>query len=144
MDRKSGFTLIELLAVITILALILIVAVPGVLKARDRVLLGLSKEQEKSLRDAGSLLGIDLDDYMSNVYNCKGGSWLDSVDKCTKVDVTENDKVVKKWVEVTVSVEDLKEHGYFTDVQKHCNGTITITKQANTGYGITFNSVKCG
>ena len=142
--KRQGFTLIELLAVIVIIALLLIIAVPMVMKARDKTLMGLSKEQERNLKYAGEMLGIDLDDYMSKVYNCKGGSWLDSDSKCTKVDVTENDKVIKKWVEVTVTLDDLKEHGYFDDVQSHCKGSITVTKQAQTGYGVDLGSVQCG
>lgn len=142
--KRHGFTLMELLAVIIILSLLLIIAVPMVLKARDKALSGLSKEQERNLKYAGEMLGIDLDDYMSKVYNCKSGSWLDSESKCTKVDVKENDKVIKKWVEVTVTMDELKGHGYFDDVQSHCKGTITITKQAQTGYKVDLSSVKCG
>lgn len=131
--KNSGFTLIELLAVIAIMAIILVLTVPMILNSRDNTLRGISREEERNLKYAGELVGIDLDEYMSDIYNCNSTSWIN--DKCTRAD--------GKWLEVKVSVADLKEHGYFEDVKGHCEGEMTITKLASSDYNVTLNSIKC-
>lgn len=129
---KRGFTLIEILAVITILALILAISVPMIMNSRQNAILGLNKAQQKNLKFAGETVGIDLDDYMSDIYNCLG-SWIEN--KC-KMDSN------GKWTEVTLTLDDLIEHEYFDDVQKHCSGSITIVKR-DSGYKVNYNDVKC-
>lgn len=130
--KKKGFTIVELLAVITILGLLLTLAVPMILNASGDVQKGLSKQMEKGLKEAGELLGLDLDDYSRDIYNCKEGSWISM--KCTKP--------TGIWTEVTVSVQDLIDHGYFKDTNKHCSGDLTVTKAGN-GYTVTLNTVTC-
>lgn len=130
--KKRGFTLIELLAVITILALILVISVPMIMNSRANAVRGLSNAEQKNLRFAGETVGIDLDDYMSDIYNCIG-TWIES--KCT---MGSNGK----WTEVTLTLEDLIQHEYFEDVNAHCSGSITIAKR-DSGYKVTYNDLKC-
>lgn len=130
--KKDGFTLVELLAVIVIISILLIIVIPSVYIVRQKAIKGLSDEEEKNIKEAGELLGIDLDDYMTDVYNCKAGSWVAL--KCTK----SNDK----WVEAKVSVEDLVDHGYFRDEKGHCTGELTVTK-GEISYTVTLNNVNC-
>lgn len=131
--KRNGFTLIELLAVIVVLALLLALAIPAVLNTRENAAGALAKEQEKNLLDAGGLVGVDLDDYMSEIYNCKSGSWIET--KCTKDS--------NKWVSVNLSLDDLKSHGFFSDQQNHCSGSITVTKKTNGEYQTVLNNVSC-
>lgn len=130
--RKKGFTIVELLAVITILGLLLTLAVPMILSASGDVQKGLSKQMERGLKESGELLGLDLDDYSSAIYNCKESSWIST--KCTKP--------TGIWTEATVSIQDLIDHGYFKDTNKYCSGDLTVTKSGN-GYAVTLNTVTC-
>lgn len=116
--KKNGFTLVELLAVIVILAFLLLLLVPSIFKTKENALGSLNNLQEKNLKEAAKLLALDIDDYTSDVYNCKSSSWLSG--KCSK-----------EWTELTVSVEELIEHGYFQDEQNHCTGTIKINKNGS-------------
>lgn len=134
MQDKKGFTLIELIAVIVILALLLVIAVPSILNARNNAIRGLDKEQKRNIEEAGKMLGIDLDDYMTEVYNCKA-SWPS---ECNK-----NDE--GKWTSVRVSIEELKTKGYFTDEANKCSGNILVQKGNYNMYNITLEEdVKCG
>lgn len=130
--KKNGFTLVELIAVIAILALLITIAVPVITNSRDDTLKALSKEQERGLKDAGKLVGVDLDDYSTDIYNCKTDSWIE--DKCIK------DEDTKKWVQVKLDIADLKAHGYFTDSNSHCSGSLTITKTTSGDYNVEMDS----
>lgn len=136
MKRNSGFTLVELLAVIVVLALIMTIAIPSVLSVRNSIMGKLSKEQERNLTDAGKLLGIDLDDYNSPIYECKVGSWV------TTTSGVECTKPTSGWTEIKVGVKDLVDNGYFKDEKKHCEGFITVSK-TNSGYKVATDNVTC-
>lgn len=132
--KKNGFTLIELISVIAILALILIIAVPAVFKGRENALKGLSKEQERNIKEAALILALDIDDYSSDVFNCNSASWMNG--KCTK-DSNE------KWVEATVTVAELKTHEYFEDRKGICSGTVTVAKDGSP-YKVTLQEdIEC-
>lgn len=134
--EKKGFTLVELIAVIAVLGILLVLAIPNILSARDSAMRGLDKEEKRNIKEAGKMLGIDLDDYMTDVYNCKDASWM--AGKCEKKD--------SSWTKATASIKDLRDYGYFTDDSKQCEGTITIEKSTgkNVTYNVTLNDdVKC-
>ena len=130
--NKRGFTLVELLAVISILALLLVITVPAVMNSRNNAIKGISKEEENSIKEAGKLVGIDLDDYTSEIYNCKEGSWIES--NCTLAD--------GNWIEAKITIDELEKYNYFDDTQNHCSGVITVTK-VESGYKVTLNNIKC-
>lgn len=138
MKNKKGFTIMELIVIIGILALLLIISVPAIMNARNNAIGGLNKEQENNIKEAGKLLGIDLDDYNTEIYECKSGSWITTSGsdvKCTKD--------AGSWVEVHLKVSKLVEKGYFSDEGNHCSGGLTVTK-TNSGYRVTFDAdLKC-
>ena len=138
--KKRGFTLVEVLAVIAVLAILLLFAVPMLMKARENTLNALSQNQRKNLKYAGETLGIDLDDYMSKIFNCKEGSWVDG--KCTFVEVQEEYRKVMKWNTITLPLSELIEHEYFEDIEGHCKGNITVTKE-DAGYKVDYSRVTC-
>ena len=125
--------MIELLAVIGILAVLLLLAVPSILNSRDNALKGISRAEEKNIKYAGETIGIDLDDYMSEIYNCKVSTWIES--KC-QFDGSGS------WSSVTLQMSDLISNGYFEDKNDHCKGEITITK-LESGYGVDYSKVTC-
>ncbi len=138
--NKSGFTLVEILAVMVILGLLIVFAVPMVSKSKDDALKALSKEQVKNIEDAGKSLGLDLDDYMTDIYNCNSSKWVKN--KCSFTD--------SKWTSIKVTIDDLKAHGYFQDDGGHCSGTITVKRIVDadnivSDYKIEYNTdeVKC-
>ena len=113
----------------------MVIAVPSVMGSLGAAKNKLNDEQENSIREAAQMLGIDLDDYVTDIYNCKDDSWI--VSKCTKED--------KKWVEVKVTVGDLIDNKYFDDKNGRCNrdGELTIDR-ASKGYNVTFGeNVTC-
>lgn len=128
MDRK-GFTLVELIVVITILAIILVIAVPTIFKSRENAVKGLNKEEVRNIKEAGKALGIDLDDYNTEIFNCKSGSWLR--DRCIK----ENGN----WKKVTVTLDELREHEYLSDVTSKWGGLVVIESQNGNDYLISFD-----
>lgn len=134
MQEKKGFTLVELIAVISILAILLIIAVPTIITARNNALKGLDKEQRRNIQEAGKMLGVDLDDYLTDVYNCSA-SWISTCNKDDK----------GKWTSVEVTIEDLKTHNYFTDEANQCSGTIIVNRKGvdNTYKVDLESSVKC-
>ncbi len=134
--KKNGFTLVELLAVIVIIGVIMSLSVTLILKEKGITEKALSNEQVKGIKEAGKLLGVDLDDYYSEVYNCSDTSWVKTTSGVT---CTLNGDV---WKEVTLSVNDLKTHGYFQDDASHCSGNVKIIK-TDTGYNVSLDNVKC-
>ncbi len=132
--NKKGFTLVELLAVIGVLSLILVFAIPAVFSSRDNIISGISAQEKKNIIEAGKMFAIDLDDYTSDVFNCKSTSWAKN--KCTKSS--------GRWTKAVVKLSELKSHDYFEDTNDHCtDGNITIIK-TESGYDVTIESkIKC-
>lgn len=132
--KKKGFTLIELIAVIGILALLLLIAIPTVLNTRDNALKALSEKEKRNIVDAGKTLAVDLDDYKSEIYNCKTGTWVES--GCQKDDNNH-------WTSVTLTLQNLIENDYFEDTKKHQNGgmEITITRNYDTNNDVDYKVI---
>ncbi len=130
--KKNGFTLIELLAVIVILGVIMSLSVTLILKAQNNSKTALTNEQINSVKEAGKLLGVDLDDYYSDIYNCNSSSWISSY--CSISD--------GMWTSVLLSLDDLISHDYFQDVDNHCSGSIKVTR-VDSGYTVDLIDVTC-
>lgn len=127
--RKNGFTLVELLAVIVVLALIMVIAIPAVLNTKETASKVLSADEERSIKDAAKLLAIDLDDPNSSLFNCgSGNNWLNC--KLDSERTTATGIKTKDWLSATVTVEELIKHNYFSDNKDngHCKGQVTIKK----------------
>jgi len=131
--NTKGFTLTELLAVIIILSVLLVIAVPSVIISKNNALNALSNQEKENLKDAGIMVGIDLDDPTSDIYNCKSGSWIKTCTDCS----CNSDSA-------TVTVEALVDNGYFDDKGQKYKGSLTITKSdtSDTGYVVNINNVK--
>ncbi len=134
--KKNGFTLIELLAVIVIIGVVMSLSVTMILNAKEKTETALSNEQIRSIKEAGKLLGVDLDDYYSGVFNCNDDSWIRTTSGVSC------DVEGETWKKVTLTVEDLKSHGYFQDDASHCSGNVSIFKTDN-GYTVELDNVKC-
>lgn len=134
--NKRGFTLIELLAVVSIIAILLVITVPAILNTREVATASLGEQEKQALLEAGQMIGIDLDDYSMPDVKCDNG-WI----TCTM----ENDK----WKTAKVELFYLKEYNYFTDDSNHCKSNdddeayVTVTK-VNSGYKVEIsNNLVC-
>lgn len=128
--KTKGFTLVELLAVIVLLSVLLVIAVPSILNTKNNALGAISKQEKENLQDAGNMVGIDLNDPTSDIYNCKSGSWIKTCTGCSC-----NSNYAK------VTVEALVDNGYFDDKNNKYEGSLTITKSDN-GYDVNIDNVK--
>ena len=140
MKDKKGFTIIELLAVLLVLGMLMVFAYPAIFKTEKAAEEVLNKAEERNLKDAAKLVAIDLDDYMSPIYNCKNGSWIKEY--CHTIKDSEDNDV---WYYVVFPVNLLIEKGYFTDNSNHCtknNSLIRINKQSQ-GYEVDLSNIKC-
>lgn len=75
MKRKYGFTLVELLAVISILALLLVLVIPNVVKVSDSSKESLLKSKIRSIETAAEKYGSDK---INDLQKCTGSSLADS------------------------------------------------------------------
>ncbi len=143
--KSKGFTLIELLAVIVVLALLLVLAVPSIINARKNANSGINNTERKNLKAAGETLGLDLDDYMSEIYNCS--SWASGKCVCRDSSGTVGNCSDKDffWEEITITLKDLIDHDYFVDVDNHCKSSsqISITRSEGS-YKVDLDGVTCG
>ena len=76
MKNKKGFTLVEVLAVISILGVVMVLALPSLLSVFQQSKKILSDYEKKSIQDAGIMYITDLDNgvksYTENGLNLKG------------------------------------------------------------------------
>lgn len=124
---KKGFILIELLVVISLLGILVIIGSFWSLRAKDRAIVKLTDIEIRNIKESGRLLGVDLDDYKSNVYNCKA-DWLEG--KCEFSN--------GKWTMAKVTHAELREHGYLEDKSEKWNGFITINRERNNEYNVSI------
>lgn len=116
--NKKGFTIVEVLFVVAIIGILTTVTVVVIQNTKNRASDAIIEQEKKELDTALRILGIDLNDYESSIYNCKDTSWVES--KCHLNEST------GKWQWVKVSVEDLKRQGYLKDTSSRCSGDMTL------------------
>ncbi len=136
--KKRGFTIMELLAVIVVLGLLMVIAVPMIMSAKEGALNSLSKLQERNLKDAGRQLALELDDPLSSIYNCKSTSWVATEENV----ICRADTETKRWVHIEIPVAKLIEHNYFQDEGKHCEGVVFV-KRDGSSYAVDMNTATC-
>ena len=104
--------------VIGLIGIIATITVVVVQSAKNNASSAIIEQEKKEIDTALRVLGIDLSDYESDIFNCMDGSWIES--KCQVNSSTQ------KWQWVKVDVEDLKEHGYLKDTSSRCKGEVTL------------------
>lgn len=139
--NKTGFTLIELLAVLVVLSLIMIIAVPSIQKAMSNAKTGISNLNKKNLTEAGKTLATEIqlcDSSDPNDINQMKNIFKDnSAANCSSAKTKLNGGF-------DVTVDDLKTWGYFEDTSNNCLGTLNISADANTEkVTVNLDSVKC-
>ena len=120
--NKKGFTLVELLAVIVLLGVVALIAIPNIVKLFTDNKSSLSKIQKDQLKSAVELY---IKDYCTEPIN-------DDYDCEFETETTSTYGIIK--VKDTVSgsglpLKTLSDNGYFNeeDILHNCEGTIGIT-----------------
>ena len=116
--KKNGFTIVEILVVVAIIAIITTVTVIVVQNTKERANNALIEQEMKEIDTALRVLGIDLNDFETEIYNCKSGSWIEPF-----CHINEN---THKWQWVKIDVQDLKDEGYLEDNSSRCSGEVTL------------------
>lgn len=140
MKNNKGFTLAEIVAVLVVLSLIMIIAIPSVQKALQNSKQGISELNKKNLKEAAELLVEEVlfcDDQAISIIT----KHYPDVKTCDEAKEQLNGGIKK------ITVEDLKTNGYFTDSQNKCSGIVHIqanTKgEANYAVAVNLDQVTC-
>ena len=138
MKNKKGFTLTELLAVILILSILVIIAVPNVWNALKSSKDALTSYEKKAIEDAAKqvvteVISCELTNETYNVLE------LDQQTSPTCSDIQKY--MFGKQIDTTVDL--LKENKYFEDVSNHCSGTVKITTENNYKVKVDTSDVTC-
>ncbi|MBE6161904.1 MAG: type II secretion system protein [Firmicutes bacterium] len=105
--NKKGFTLVELLAVIAVLGIIIGIATMNVISAINKSKSETQKEMIGNLKEAAVSYAVD--------HNYK--ITKSSTDDCFKNSDT-----------CVISVDTLKNNGYFEDNKGYCKGSISVQR----------------
>ena len=126
--KNKGFTLVELLAVLILLSIIIIIAVPNVLSALTSSKDSLNKIQKKNVEYAAEKLILEVvncdvpeDVVVSNIFVAPPAE-----PSCENMRNFVYDNKVK------VTIGGLKEYGYLEDFSAHCEGYVSITTDENS------------
>lgn len=130
MKDKKGFTIIELLAVLLVLGMLMVFAYPAIFKTEKAAEEVLNKAEERNLKEAAKLVAIDLDDYMSPIYNCNKG-WMKDENKCNKP--------YSYWESASVTVKDLIDNKYMEDKNTHLDKNIVVRITGKDMYTSIYN-----
>ena len=137
MKNNRGFTLTELLAVIVLLSILMLIAVPNIQGALGASKNSIGEYEKKAIKDAAerAVLEVLNCDLYDSTYNVFGKA---NTTTCS----TMQNYIIGNTVNSTVEL--LKNNGYFDDKANRCSGNITIT--TDNAYKITVDTsnVTCG
>ena len=115
--NEKGFTLIEILAVVSIIALITIVAVPSALTFQENMNKKMFCSKIETIETSARLYGNDIFDTIKNYKegesNCEGADLDDIKTNCTKLTVKA--LLLKGYLKKEESVEPGSENGKKTE-----------------------------
>ncbi len=116
--NKKGFTLVEIILVVAIIGTIATISIVVIQNTKNKAASAIIEQEKGEIDTALRVLGIDLKDYESDIFNCMDGSWIERF--CHMNSNT------GEWQWVKLDVEDLKEHGYLKDNSSRCSGEVTV------------------
>ena len=137
MKNKKGFTLVEVLAVIVVLAIIMIIAVPNVLGSLRASKDAISSIEKKAIEDGANQI-------VTEILNCEITNETCLVlGKNSGCSCSELENLIID-ANKDITIDNLKNYGYFRDDTNHCRGKISLSV-ANNSYKVTVNTsgVEC-
>ena len=137
MKNSRGFTLVEIIAVLVLISLLMIFAIPaitGVLSSSRNTIDGLNK---KNLTEAGKMFAED-------IYLCRGEvpEEVKAATGSVPVTCSELRDKLSSSTGISITVEKLKLGEYFTDNANNCSGTLII-KEINDKFEVDLTGVTC-
>ena len=136
MKNKKGFTLVELLAIIIILGLVVLIAIPEIMNAFNSAKNKISDIEKKHLIDSSeeAVLEIINCDMTITDFNYLFNK---NVTTCSEM----QELIIGKDIET--SVYKLVEKEHFEDKTAKCNGTVIINTDSNYKVTVDTNGVTC-
>ena len=136
MKNKKGFTLVELLAVIVILGIIAVIAIPQIMDSLNKARNKISAIEKNRLIDGAEemIMEVISCDMTATDFNYLFNK---SISNCSEM----QDLVIEK--EISTTVTKLKDKGYFEDPSNKCNGEVRITTNSNYKVAVKTNRVVC-
>ena len=136
MKNKKGFTLVELLAVIVILGIIAVIAIPQIMDSLNKARNKISEIEKNRLIDGAEemIMEVISCDMTATDFNYLFNK---SISNCSEM----QDLVIEK--EISTTVTKLKDKGYFEDPSNKCNGEVRITTNSNYKVAVKTNRVVC-
>lgn len=145
--KKQGFTLVELLAVIVILAVISLIAVPIILGIIDDANISAKKT---SIDNYASALSFSVAQYQLNNNQSIYGSFQNSEGKLTNgkviLEVKYDGDVICDNIFITqeglISISDCKVNGEYVDYSPELNIEVVVFKNKTTGVSHNYDTIK--
>ncbi|MDD4706126.1 MAG: prepilin-type N-terminal cleavage/methylation domain-containing protein [Bacilli bacterium] len=142
MKNNKGFTLTEVIATITIIAILMVIAIPSVNNVMKNSKAQISSITKKNIKESAKLFGQE-------IYMCDQTSDIISIlnNLLSRTDITckEARKILNE-NGITVTIGFLKEKEYFSDKANNCDETGEVKIQQDTDDKIIVElqpNVKC-
>ena len=141
--NKKGFTLIEIIATVALLAILMLVAGPNLIKHYNQSKIDAMVIQEGKLVESGSIL---IQDYCKNPLNEGYQLQCDEFFQDTNEIIEENEKL---YYTKYICVRDLKKLGYYSEELKfsgeNCSGAVVYKIDEETDMEVdNFSYIQCG
>ena len=141
--NKKGFTLIEIIATVALLAILMLIAGPNLIKHYNQSKIDAMVIQEGKLVESGSIL---IQDYCKNPLNEGYQLQCDEYFQDTNELIEEDEKL---YYTKYICVRDLKKLGYYSEDLKfsgeNCSGAVVYKIDEETDMEVdNFSYVKCG
>lgn len=136
MKNNKGFSLIEVIVAITIIAILMIIAIPSINNILKNSKTQISSLMEKNIEEAAKLYGQEI--FMCNtedIIELPESEAITCIDAKEKLTTDEG---------ILVTIGFLKDKGYFTDKASKCdpNGEIKVSLE-NTKIKVELLEVQC-
>lgn len=142
MKNNKGFTLTEVIVTISIVAILMIIAIPSInnvmKNSRDQI----SSMTKKNIEESAKLFGQE-------VYMCDRSSDIISVLNKEISSTITSCKEAREYLKssgITVTIGFLKDHEYFSDQSNNCDeeGTVTVKQEVDDKISVVLNdNIKC-
>lgn len=144
MKNKKGFTLVELLAVIIILSILVIIAVPNISGALNAAKNKLSDVEKKHIEDASERVILEVlnCDLWTNMAGETDYRTMFGLSENTSINCKElQEAVISKNIEI--DIDNLRNYGYLTDINNTCSGKVKVYTSESYQINVDTSNIVC-
>ncbi len=144
MKNKKGFTLVELLAVIIILSILVIIAVPNISGALNAAKNKLSDVEKKHIEDASERVILEVlnCDLWTNMAGETDYRTMFGLSENTSINCKElQEAVISKNIEI--DIDNLRNYGYLTDINNTCSGKVKVHTSESYQINVDTSNIVC-